>query len=191
MNQSSLARQFSSDESNKQSLKRSINQTDIVSQSSKPVKSQRQSTIEESTMQMRNEEFLQKMAVCFASCSWAHQIASKGEFIEMMDAYRNADIDVPGRDEVAPMIMHRKVSVMKQLIKLLKSQSPKSPVTIAFDAWDNICRIHITNIMLLCKGKAYFWCSIAHIDMDKSKHFLTKIVFITPATGDECLVTFR
>lgn len=164
INQSSLARQFSSDESNKQSLKRSINQTDIVSQSSKPVKSQRQSTIEESTMQMRNEEFLQKMAVCFASCSWAHQIASKGEFIEMMDAYRNADIDVPGRDEVAPMIMHRKASVMKQLIKLLKSQSPKSPVTIAFDAWDNICRIHITNIMLLCKGKAYFWCSIAHTD---------------------------
>lgn len=57
-----------------------------------------------------------------------------------------------------------KSTSQNRLTNRLIADSPRYPVTIAFDAWTNICRMHVTNFMLLCKGHAYFFKSYIHSD---------------------------
>lgn len=99
-----------------------------------PSKKARQSTIEESLQHALDEDFLKKLAICFAATSWAHLVADMPEFRDMLDAYRIAKIGVPGRDSVPGLIATRKAHLKDRLTNRLIADSPRYPVTIAFDA---------------------------------------------------------
>ena len=48
------------------------------------------------------------------------------------------------------------------LITELQSYCRSSPITIAMDGWTNVNMVKVTNVVLLCRGQAYYWCSIVN-----------------------------
>lgn len=118
-------------------------------------KKSRQTTIVEANQNAWNHLFLDKLAVCFVSSSWAYLTADQSWFTEMLEAYRYADIECPGRDAIPGLIVTKRDDLKRRLINRLQTDSVEHPVTIAFDAWNNVNRMHVTNFMLLCNAKQY------------------------------------
>ena len=48
------------------------------------------------------------------------------------------------------------------LVKELQAYCRSSPITIAIDGWSNVNMTKVTNVVLLCDGQAYYWCSIVN-----------------------------
>jgi hypothetical protein len=47
-------------------------------------------------------------------------------------------------------------------VEKLKAFSVTSPISVAIDGWTNTRHHKVTNLLCLCGGQAYYWCSIVN-----------------------------
>ena len=52
---------------------------------------------------------------------------------------------------------------LDDVLKKLKSHGVTSPISIAIDGWTNTRHNKVTNLLCLCGGQAYYWCSIVNL----------------------------
>lgn len=118
-----------------------------------------QQSLRDSVRLQSNADLPVVLARCFASCSLPHHLVDNPDFVALLDAYRAADIRLPCRQSIAPMIAKQREKLYISLVQRLRQQSVQSPVTLAFDGWTNVRRTKVINVILLCKGAAYYWRS--------------------------------
>lgn len=118
-----------------------------------------QTTIQTSFQPLHNAQLHQAIARCFASCSLPHHLADHPDFLAMMAAFRAADTRFPCRQRIAPLVSSERDALYADLVQRLRDQSRKCPVTLAFDGWTNVRHMKVINVVLLCKGVAYYWSS--------------------------------
>ena len=121
-----------------------------------------QRTLRESSAPLLNQAYHKSVASWIADCSLPHAIVSRDSYKHMMDCYRAATCKPPSRARIVPLLASCRGSLLDQLKQRLRVQSLLCPVTLCFDGYDNIRRMHVINVMLLCQGQAYFWCSIVN-----------------------------
>jgi hypothetical protein len=55
------------------------------------------------------------------------------------------------------------------------------PVTLALDGWTNVAHNKVTNLILLCDGRAFYWCSVVnHLEHNTAGIFIQQLkLFLT------------
>jgi hypothetical protein len=98
-------------------------------------------------------------ATAFASCRMAFAIADNPEFVAFLQGVRYASA-LPSRKTIAAAtsVVHAEMRV--QLLRVLREST--TPIGIAIDGWTNVRQTKVTNVVVLCGGIAYYWCSIAN-----------------------------
>lgn len=64
------------------------------------------------------------------------------------------------RNTMRKMLIQKHRAMKDELIVLLKQQ--KCAVSFVLDGWTNVVHSKVTNVLLVCRGKAYYWCSITN-----------------------------
>jgi hypothetical protein len=68
-------------------------------------------------------------------------------------------------------LMIRKHKAMKdEVIKHLKQK--QCAVSFVLDGWTNVSHHKVTNVLLVCRGQAYYWCSITNRDKANTARYL-------------------
>lgn len=123
----------------------------------------RQSALtERSFMVLNNSALLPAIASCLARFSWPHHAVDSPEFHHMIDCARYSNIDSYERRAVKESQMHQAQQLRIKLVSTLQSFCRASPITVAMDGWSNVNMVKVTNVVLLCGGRAYYWCSIVN-----------------------------
>jgi hypothetical protein len=133
------------------------------SSSSPPLKRQRtvQSTLH-STLFIDNAALRSSMSALFARCSWAHHIANFPEFIDFVAAARSSNCAPPDRRQLRLGQAELAQSLRARVVRQLRCFCRTSPLTVAVDGWTNVNTSKVTNVVILCGGVAYYWCSIVN-----------------------------
>jgi hypothetical protein len=135
--------------------------TSSISSHSQPGSVKRQSTLKNSFAGSSNAALPAAMALCFASNHMAHNIADSPSFIALCSAIRSSTCVVPQRRALKAAVESLAVQMKEEVLLRLRSSSC-APVTIAIDGWTNVRQTKVTNVVLLCSGAAYYWCSISN-----------------------------
>ena len=53
-------------------------------------------------------------------------------------------------------------SLRGRVIRQLRIFCRSSPISVAIDGWTNVNTAKVTNVVLICGGEAYYWCSIVN-----------------------------
>jgi hypothetical protein len=102
-------------------------------------------------------------AELFARCSWAHHCVEFPEFVALLDAYRHSTVRPPTRAVLRHDITLLAQQMRVAVINRLKQYCRSCPLTIAIDGWTNVRQDKVTNVMVLCGGVAFYWCSIVNV----------------------------
>jgi len=142
--------------------KRSIgdNSSSAVSAAQVPA-AKRQLTLKSALAGSNNAALIPAVALCFASNHIAYNVASSPTFIAMCKVLRSSTCAVPQRKAVKAGVSALAASVKEKVLLQLSNKS-SAPVTIAIDGWTNVRQTKVTNVVLLCSGVAYYWCSISN-----------------------------
>ncbi len=116
-----------------------------------------QSTLQQSFLPSSNATVSKQMALFFATNHIAHHVADSHTFRAFIDAVRASTL--PSRKLVKASISSLADEMRKQLLGRLQSQAS---VAIAVDGWTNVRQTKVTNLVLICNGRSYYWCSIAN-----------------------------
>jgi hypothetical protein len=109
-----------------------------------------------------NGAFKAALAHFFARCSLAHRVAELDEFKEVIECARRSTCDVPRRGALRQSQLALAQSLRLRVIHQLRTFCRSSPLTIAIDGWTNVNTAKVTNVVILCGGEAYYWCSIVN-----------------------------
>jgi hypothetical protein len=101
-------------------------------------------------------------AKLFARLGLAHRMADAEEMDEFLMAFRFSTLKPLRRQAVKDAQSHLAATLRVEVINKLKSYSTASPISIAIDGWTNTRHHKVTNILCLCGGQAYYWCSIVN-----------------------------
>ena len=121
-----------------------------------------QLTMDEMPLFSDDGAFKAALAHFFARCSLAHRIAELDEFKELIDSARRSTCDVPNRRAVRQSQISLAQSLRNRVVHQLRTFCRSSPLTIAIDGWTNVSTAKVTNVVVLCGGEAYYWCSIVN-----------------------------
>ena len=121
-----------------------------------------QRTMDEMPIFTDNGAFKAALAHFFARCSLAHRIAELDEFRELIDCARHSTCEVPGRSALRESQIRLAQSLRRRVVHQLRTFCRSSPLTIAIDGWTNVNTAKVTNVVALCGGRAYYWCSIVN-----------------------------
>ncbi|MDR3546657.1 MAG: DUF domain-containing protein, partial [Candidatus Pacebacteria bacterium] len=72
----------------------------------------------------------------------------------------NSHAEMPVRRAIKATTMEVEKEMRDALVQRLAASS--EPCAIAFDGWTNVVQSKVTNIVLVCEGRAFYWCSIAN-----------------------------
>jgi hypothetical protein len=122
-----------------------------------------QSTLDSVLVKLNNTAVRPAFAALFARCSWAHAAIEYPEFIEALNAYRHSTIKLPDRRGLREDQAELAQRMRKQVVGRLRNYCQSFPLTIAIDGWTNVRRDKVTNVVILCGGIAYYWCSIVNV----------------------------
>lgn len=109
-----------------------------------------------------NPALLPAIASLFARFSWAHQAIDSPEFKRVIDCARHSNTDEYDRRALKRTAMVKAQELRAELITNLQSYCRAFPITIAMDGWSNVNMVKVTNVVLLCGGRAWYWCSIVN-----------------------------
>lgn len=111
---------------------------------------------------LSNASLVPAIASCFAHHSWAHLTIESDAFQHMVNCIRHSNIALPAREAVQTAQLQHAQKLKSELIGKLQSFCRSSPITVAMDGWSNVNMAKVTNVVLLCGGHAYYWCSIVN-----------------------------
>lgn len=103
------------------------------------------------------------LAELFASCSWAHHCIEWPQFIAALEAYRSSTVRLPSRATLRQDILDLAQQMRASVVGRLRGYCRSYPLTIAIDGWTNVRHDKVTNVMILCGGVAFYWCSIVNV----------------------------
>lgn len=121
-----------------------------------------QMSMEDAVTRIDNHSFQSALAKLYARCSLAHQIVELPEFTDLIDCARRSDCDVPKRKTLRRSQLELAQSLRARVVRQLRNYCHSSPLTIAIDGWTNVNTAKVTNVVILCGGEAYYWCSIVN-----------------------------
>ena len=122
-----------------------------------------QQSIQSSFVKQNNAALRPALAELFASCSWAHHCVEWPQFIAALDAYRGCDLRPPSRASLRQDILDLAQQMRHSVISRLKGYCRSYPLTVAIDGWTNVRHDKVTNVLVLCGGVAFYWCSIVNV----------------------------
>ena len=122
-----------------------------------------QPDIKQSLILGSNRSVRPALAELFASCSWAHHCIEWPQFIAALDAYRSSTIRPPSRAALRQDIINLSNDMRVSVINRLRGYCRYYPLTIAIDGWTNVRQDKVTNVLVLCGGNAFYWCSIVNV----------------------------
>jgi Protein of unknown function (DUF 659)/hAT family C-terminal dimerisation region len=101
------------------------------------------------------------LAVYFARANLPLHLTEVPAFKEMALALRSTNAAaLPSRRKLTRNMMKEAKHYRELVIKQLKDWD--EPVTVAIDGWTNVNHAKVTNMLLLAKGKSFFWKSIVN-----------------------------
>lgn len=122
-----------------------------------------QSTLDQRSYRvLDNNALLPAIASLFARLSWPHHAIEFDEFAHLIHSARFSNIDIPSRRSVKIAQMKLAQQLRSSVVSELLTYCRSSPITIAIDGWSNTNMVKVTNVVLLCGGQAYYWCSIVN-----------------------------
>jgi hypothetical protein len=121
-----------------------------------------QSTLDNEVMRVDNTALLPALAMLFSRCSWAHQMVEFDEFIDAVQAIRSSTCSVPDRRQLRAAVLTEAQSLRCRVTRQLRIFCRSSPISVAIDGWTNVNTAKVTNVVLICGGEAYYWCSIVN-----------------------------
>ena len=133
-----------------------------------------QRSIEEMTVVTDNGAFKAALAHFFARCSLAHRIAELDECKELIDRARRSTCEVPKRAALRQSQLTLAQSLRRRVVHQLRTFCRSSPLTIAIDGWTNVSTAKVTNVVALCGGQAYYWCSIVNASNHNTAAWLSQ-----------------
>lgn len=133
----------------------SLNSSECSSAAPRPLKQQK---LTESNAAAHNKQLAKAVALCFASNHIAYNVADSASFAAMLEAARGSTIVFPKRTAVKTALGQVEASLREQVIARITGGT--APVTVAIDGWTNVLHTKVTNVVLLCSGNAFYWCSL-------------------------------
>jgi hypothetical protein len=121
-----------------------------------------QSTLDSTLHRIDNDAVLPALASLFGHCSWAHRLIELPEFLDAVMALRTSDCYLPTRHTLRAAQLSLAQSLRTRVVRQLRNYCRSSPLTIAIDGWTNVNTSKVTNVVILCGGEAYYWCSIVN-----------------------------
>lgn len=121
-----------------------------------------QSTLDNGVIRIENSALLPALAKLWARRSLAHQIVEYDDFIDAALAIRSSTCPLPDRRQLRAAILAEAQSLRGRVIRQLRIFCRSSPISIAIDGWTNVNTAKVTNVVLICGGEAYYWCSIVN-----------------------------
>jgi hypothetical protein len=135
-----------------------------------------QATIHQSFQLANNPLIAPLAAKLWAKCGLSHRLADSKEMKAFLLAFRSATCPPPSRHTVKASQTQLSAELRVAVIAKLKSYSISSPICIAVDGWTNTRHHKVTNLLCLCGGQAYYWCSIVNrYDQNTADWLLTPI----------------
>ena len=101
-------------------------------------------------------------AALFAKYGLSHRLADAAEWSEFLHAFRNSTSQPLRRQAMRDQQAALAADLRGQVISKLKAWSTTSPISLAIDGWTNTRHHKVTNLLCLCGGQAYYWCSIVN-----------------------------
>ena len=98
----------------------------------------------------------------FARHSLSHRLADSREWVNFIDCVRISTCRAPNRGTLKEAQSELAIQLRRQVIAKLRAHSVTSPISIAMDGWTNTRHHKVTNLLCLCGGQAYYWCSIVN-----------------------------
>ena len=128
-----------------------------------PLKKQRttQSTLHSAHF-LDNAAFLPAISALFARCSLAHHVVDLPEFKNLIIAARSSNCHPPDRRQLRLGQAELAQILRARVVGQLKCYCRTSPLTVAIDGWTDVNASKVTNVVILCGGSAYYWCSIVN-----------------------------
>ena len=103
------------------------------------------------------------MALLFASCSWAHHAAvDLSEFAEFVRVVRSSTSRLPDRRRLRSDQLALAQQLRSRVVHQLRNYCRSCPLSVAIDGWTNVNTAKVTNVVIVCGGVAYYWCSIVN-----------------------------
>jgi hypothetical protein len=109
-----------------------------------------------------NAAVLPLFAKLFARCSIAHHIVDSPEFINALEAFRTSTVSLPNRRQLRQAQSDLAQQLRAEVVRRLKNYCRSCPLTVAIDGWTNVRKDKVTNVVILCGGVAFYWCSIVN-----------------------------
>ena len=121
-----------------------------------------QSTLDTAVYRINNNDLAPALASLFAHCSWAHRIVELPQLLDVASALRSSTCRLPSRAQLRVAQLKLAESLRTRVVRQLRNFCRSSPLTIAIDGWTNVNTAKVTNVVILCGGEAYYWCSIVN-----------------------------
>jgi hypothetical protein len=121
-----------------------------------------QSTLDQSTLFINNEALRPALAALFARCGWSHHTVEFPEFLNVIAAVRSSYCPPPNRRQLRQSQIELAQSLRTRVVRQLRCYCRASPLTVAIDGWTDVNSSKVTNVVILCGGVAYYWCSIVN-----------------------------
>ncbi len=121
-----------------------------------------QSTLDNGIVRMDNSALFPALARLCAHRSLAHMTVEYEDFIDAALAIRNSTCRLPDRRQLRAAIIAEAQRLRGRVIRQLRIFCRSSPISVAIDGWTNVNTSKVTNVVLICGGEAYYWCSIVN-----------------------------
>lgn len=120
-----------------------------------------------------NEMMMYKLAaLMFAGNSLPYSLIENQCFINFIN-FLNADYKIT-KSKLKEFILSEGEQVNKNVTNMLSIN--KQPITVAFDGWTNVRSNKVTNILLICSGKIYYYTSVENKTCQNTSNYLIKIL---------------
>ena len=134
----------------------------ILPPAPKKRKTDSQRDVRTSFTPIHNDALMPALADLFARAGIAHHIVDLPEFRAAVDAIRNSDVAVGDRRSLKRHQALLAQTLRQKVLKAARSHCRFHPLTIGIDGWTNVRKDKVTNVVILCGGVAYYWCSIVN-----------------------------
>jgi len=115
------------------------------------------------------------MALTFIMNGISVRVADSKYFSQLVDLLRTEKLAALPDRRVLRTAMIRQHSVLKEkVITHLKGNN--SPTSLLLDGWTNVNKVKITNLLLVSRGVAYYWCSISNKDSKNNAEWLYQAI---------------
>jgi hypothetical protein len=117
---------------------------------------------------------MKSVASVFARYSLPHHLVDKEDIKEMFSLFRMGICPLPSKRQLRQHQKELAIDLRGKVVTRLLEHAKSSPVSIAIDGWTNVRSHKITNVVCLCGGTAYYWCSIVNANNANSASWLSK-----------------